>query len=147
MVRHRHPRQSRSGNTVVEFALCFTLLWAVLAGTFQFGYTMYLYSNLNHAVAMGARYASRTGFDSPGHRFVDGVKNVVVFGSPTAGGAPLVPGLSTSQVNVTWTLDAAGVPQTITVAIQEFPVQAIFTTFHFREKPKATVRYAGTYKT
>lgn len=140
-------RKGRRGNAAIEFALSFSLLWACFAGVFQFGYTLFVYNGLNAAVAAGARYASRVDFDAPNHRFVTAVQNVVVTGSPDGGGTPLVPHLSTANVDVSWTLDSKGVPQTITVSIQRYTVNAVFTTFNFSNKPSLTVRYSGVYKT
>jgi Flp pilus assembly protein TadG len=135
------------GSAVLEFALSFALLWAVFSGVFQFGYSMYVYNSLANAVSQGARYAARVDFDSPSHAFAGPVKNMVVYGSPTGGGTPLAPGLATSQVSVTWTTDAAGVPQTITVGINTYTLNAIFQNFTFTNKPRVTVQFLGSYKT
>ena len=139
--------KSERGNTLFEFAISFTVLWAFLVGIFQFGYTMYIYNGLASTVATGARFASQVRFDPPGNSFVPKVKNMVVYGSPGGGGQPLVPGLTLEQVEVTWTTDAAGVPQTITVAIRDYAVNAVFTTYHFSRKPSVTMRYAGIFTT
>lgn len=139
--------RSRRGNAILEFALSFTLLWTVFSGVFQFGYSMYVYNSLATAVSEGARYAARVDLDSPGYTFVNQVKNMVVYGSPTGGGTPLAPGLSTGQVSVTWTADASGVPQTITVGISSYAVNAIFHNYTFTNKPRVTVLYLGSYKT
>ncbi len=138
---------SQRGNAILEFALSFTLLWTVFSGVFQFGYSMYVYNSLANAVTEGAHYAARVDFDSPGHTFVNQVKNMVVYGSPTGGGTPLAPGLSTGQVSVIWTADASGVPQTITVGISSYTVNAIFHNYAFTNKPRVTVLYLGSYKT
>lgn len=137
----------RRGNAVLEFALSFTLLWTIFSGVFQFGYSMYVYSSLANAVAQGARFAARVDFDSPGYAFVSPVKNMVVYGSPTGVGNPLAPGLTTSTVSVTWTTDAAGVPQTMTVGISSYTLNAIFQNFTFTNKPRVTVQFLGRYKT
>lgn len=138
---------SQRGNAILEFALSFTLLWTVFSGVFQFGYSMYVYNSLATAVTEGAHYAARVDFDSPGYTFVNQVKNMVVYGSPTGGGTPLAPGLSSGQVSVTWTTDASGVAQTITVGISSYTVNAIFHNYTFTNKPRVTVLYLGSYKT
>ena len=89
---------------------------------------------LADAVAGGARYASRVDFDDPDHTFVGLVKNMTVYGNPDGTGHPLAPGLTTGIVSVTWTTDAKGVPQTITVGITS------------SNKPSVTVQYTGSFK-
>jgi Flp pilus assembly protein TadG len=147
MRRRRARGRTTAGSAAIEFALAFLLLWLLLGGTFRLGYSMYVYESLVSAVAGAARYAARVEFDSPGHAFVANVKNMVVYGSPTGGTAPMAPGLTTGNVDVKWTTDERGVPQTLTVAIVNYQLNAIFQTFTWSGKPSVTVRFAGTYKT
>ncbi len=136
----------RRGNAAIEFALSFVLLWILLCGVFQLGYATHVYASLAAAVAEGAHYASRVDFDEPGHSFVGNVKNMTVYGNPTGTGSPLAPGLSTGMVNVTWTTDAAGVPQTLSVSISSYTVHAI-KNYTYTNKPLVTVKFVGAYKT
>src|SRR3954468_21872448 len=89
----------RSGNAMVEFALGSGILVMAFVGTFQFGYTFLQYNNLENAVARGARYASLIPYDStttsPSGTFSTAVKNMVVYGTSTAGTSPALPGLTT----------------------------------------------------
>jgi Flp pilus assembly protein TadG len=141
------PPTHRRGNAIVEFALCFAMLWVILTGVFQFGYTIYLYEGLANAVENAAAFASRADFIVGSSTFSDQVKNMAVYGSPVAGSTPLVPNLTTAKVSVTWTSDSAGVPRTVTVRIVNYSVAAIFRTFNFTNKPLCTMRYAGRYQT
>ena len=95
---------------------------------------MHVDDRLADAVAGGARYASRVDFDDPDHTFVGRVKNMTVYGNPDGTGRPLAPGLTTDIVRVTWTTDAKGVPQTITVGITSSNKQSV------------TVQYTGSFK-
>ena len=140
-------RNSVRGNAVIEFALAFSLLWAALAGVFQFGYAMYIYNELATATAQGARFASTVDFDSLSQNFAIQVKNMVVYGSPVAGASPLVQGLTTANVSVSWSVDASGVPENMTVSIVNYTCDAIFRSFTWNGKPLVTVRYMGVYKT
>lgn len=143
----RRARADR-GTAILEFALGFTLLWAMLAGVFQFGYPLYIYDALNSAVADGAAFASRADFDaSSTSTFTTQVKNMVVFGTPAGGGQALVTRLTPANVSVAWTLDGAGVPQTVTVRIVNYPVYAVFKSFTLANKPACTVRFAGRFLT
>jgi len=122
------------------------LFWTLLAGVIQFGRAICVYSRLVEAVAAGARYASRVDFDEPSHTFVPQVVNVVVCGIPAGCGTPVVTGLRTTHVAVSWTRDANGVPTTVTVAIQNFSYSLLLRSFVWSGKPKVTARYAGVYK-
>lgn len=142
------PRlKAAAGSAVIEFALTFLLLWTLLAGAFRFGYSMYVYQSLVSAVAGAARYAARVDFDSPGHSFVTQIRNMAVFGAPLGGASPLAPGLTTANVNVTWTTDATGYPTGMTVSIVNYTLNAVFQTFTWNGKPSVTVHFAGRYKT
>ncbi len=140
-------RQRLSGNCIMEFAIAVPLLLTFLAGMFQFGYAFFVYNELAAAVRTGVRYASTTDFDgAAGTNFQTRVKNVVVYGTPTAGsGVPVVKGLATANVNVTWQADAAGIPQIVTVNITTFNFYAVFRTFQIPNKPRATFLYLGQY--
>src|SRR6185369_3412815 len=98
---------NRAGNIMIEFALGSGILVMAFVGTFQFGYTFLQYNNLENAVARGARYASLIPYDStstfPTSTFSTAVKNMVVYGTPTAGTSPALPGLTTTNVNLTVT--------------------------------------------
>ncbi len=143
----QRKRGRRTGSAAIEFALTFLLLWALLAGVFRFGYSMFVYESLVSAVAGAARYAARVDFDSPGHTFIAKVKNVAVYGSPAGGTRPLAPGMTPANVNVTWTVDEVGVPVTLTVSVVDYSVNAVFQTFTWSGKPSVTVRFAGSYTT
>jgi len=139
----RARRKSSAGNAALELALSFMLLWALMGGAFRLGYGMYVYESLVSAVAGAARYASRVDFDAAGHTFTSSVKNMAVYGSPTGGTAALAPGLTTANINVTWTTDSTGLPLTMT----NYTVNAVFQTFTWTGKPSLTVRFAGRYVT
>ena len=142
----RRGGQSRSGMAVVEFALAFGMLWLLLSGCFRLGYSIYLYQSLLQAVAGAARYAARVDFDEPNHAFAAGVRNMAVYGNPAGGTAALVPGLTAANISVTWSVDLKGVPDTITVQVTGYSVNAVFQSFTWNGKPAVTVSYAGSYK-
>ena len=137
---------SRSGMAVVEFTLAFGLLWLLLSGCFRLGYSIYLYQSLLNAIGGASRYAARVDFDEPNHNFVGAVQKMAVYGDPSGGTTPLVPRLATGNVSVTWTVDTKGVPETITIAVTNYSVNAVFQSFTWSGKPRVTVYYAGSYK-
>ena len=149
MKRSRTPFLERParGSAAIEFALSFTLLWLLLSGGFQYGYSIFAYSSLLNAVAGAARYAARVDFDEPDHTFVSSVKNMAVYGSPTGSGTALAPELTVANISVTWTKDATGMPITITVSVVDYTAHPVFQSLSWSGKPSVTVRFAGRFIT
>lgn len=146
----RHRCRRRRGNAMIEFALATSLLIPAFSGVFQFGYTLYQYNLLSSAVTNGARYASnRTYRALSGGADLTKVKlatqNVVVYGSPAGGSIPQARGLTTSNVNVSFTTSSTGVPLTVKVAITNFTVNGIFKSYTFNNSPVITFPYTGRY--
>ncbi len=145
-------RRSRRGGAMIEFALASTILIPAMIGTFQYGYSFYLYNQLEAAVSNGARYGcNRTYRNALGSTDVDKGKstiaNMVVYGmpSPPSGTPPVVLGLTPSNVVVTYTLGSTGVPISIRVAITNFSIDALFKTYTFYGKPYVDYAYVGRY--
>jgi Flp pilus assembly protein TadG len=140
-------RRARRGNAILEFAVASSILVPLFAGVFQFGYTLYIYNNLDSAVRGGARYASMRSYDSatpsPSAAFTKAVGNMVVYGNPDGTGQPVAPGLSLANVQVLPNMNGAA-PESVTVQIAGYTVNAVFTTFRFNAKPSVTFPYSGT---
>jgi Flp pilus assembly protein TadG len=141
--------RNRDGNIMLEFVIGSGILIAVFTGTFQFGYTFLQYNNLENAVARGARYASLVPYDSldatPSPAFKAAVQNMVLYGSPTAGTSPALPGLTAANVNVTPGPFTLGVPSTMTVSISGFTINSVFSTSTLTNKPQVTYAYQGIW--
>jgi Flp pilus assembly protein TadG len=139
---------ARAGNIMIEFALGSGILVMAFVGTFQFGYTFLQYNNLENVVTRGARYASLIPYDStttaPSAAFSSAVKNMVLYGSSTAGTSPALPGLTTTNVNLTVTF-ANGVPSAMTVSISGYSINSIVATSTLTNKPKVTYAYQGIW--
>jgi Flp pilus assembly protein TadG len=140
-------RRSSQGSALLEFALAASILVPLFTGTFQFGYTLYVYNNLQSAVRGGARYASMRSYDSatstPSTGFSTAVKNMVVFGNPDGTGQPVSRGLTPSNVQIQPNMNGAA-PESITVQIAAYTIDAVFTSFTFNGKPSTTFPYTGT---
>ena len=139
-------RRNQRGNSAVEFALGFSLLWACFSGVFQYGYTLYLYNGLQNAATDGAAYASHLNYCADkAATFTSNVQQMVIYGDPTvSSGASTVPGLTSS--NVTITLTPATFPSAVTVSIKDFAASALFSNFKFTNKPAVTMMYLGNYQ-
>lgn len=140
------------GNALVEFALAAVLLSTVFTGTFQYGYTFYVYNSLVTSVRDATRYASLRGLANNSDMttptaFVTDVQNMAVFGttSPAVGAKPIAPGLSPSNIVVSVAFIAGPTPRQVTVGITGYSVDAIFQTYTFNGKPKLTMPYLGSY--
>jgi Flp pilus assembly protein TadG len=138
---------SRRGNAMLEFALSAAVLLPAFAGTFQYGYTFFTYNKLQSAIRGGARYASMRTYDSststPSTAFTTAVKNMVVYGNSAGTGLPLAPGLDSSNVEVLPNMSGS-IPQSMTVRITGYQVDAVFSKFTFNAKPSTTFIYTGT---
>ena len=140
---HTPQKKSERGNAMLEFAIGWALLWALFVGVYQFGYSFYVYNVVMTSVANAAELGSKMTYDtSNASQFSTALKNMVVYGDTTAGTTPLVPGLSTSNVNVSINPEDS-MPTDITITINNFTIDAFFTKFTFNGKPRATTIYMG----
>jgi len=135
------------GSAVLEFALGWSVLWLIFGGLYGFGYIFYAYNVLQTAVANAAELGSKMDYDigdtSSPTRFQQALQNMVVYGDETAGNSPILPGLTTANVNVSVTLDAGSMPRDITITITNYSINAIFRSFTPNNKPRATTKYFG----
>jgi Flp pilus assembly protein TadG len=135
--------KSERGNALLEFALGWSILWALFAGIYQFGYSFYVYNTVLNSVANAAELGSKMTYDTANSSaYSNALKNMVVYGDTTAGTTPIVRGLATSNVTVTVNL-AGTIPSDITITINNYTIDAVFTTFTFNGKPRATAVFMG----
>jgi len=90
-------RKNERGAALVEFAIVATVFLSVMFGVIEFGRLFWTHNALRDAARRGVRYAAVRKNDSAG---ILAVKNVVVYGNPSGGTVPVVPGLTTSNVSV-----------------------------------------------
>jgi Flp pilus assembly protein TadG len=146
-------KSSQRGHAMVELAVCAGVMVACLAGTFQFGYTFYVYNQLVSAVGSGARYASARTYRAANQADVEkgkeAIRNMVVYGDPhpDASAVPVVPGLKTDEIEVKWKFadNKPGAPEFVDVRVQRHPVNAIFGSFTFAGRPTVEFPYLGPY--
>jgi Flp pilus assembly protein TadG len=135
--------KSERGNALLEFALGWSILWALFAGIYQFGYSFYVYNTVLNSVANAAELGSKMTYDTANSSaYSNALKNMVVYGDTTARTTPIVRGLATSNVTVTVNL-AGTIPSDITITINNYTIDAVFTTFTFNGKPRATAVFMG----
>lgn len=147
--------RSRRGNAMVEFALASGVLVPLFLGTFQFGYTFYVYNLLCTQMRAGARYASLKKYPaSQDAAFKTAVKNMVMYGNPNPGQNPTLiePGLKANEIDVeikgadgTTDASATVVPAMVYVTTKGYSVDAVVTKFTFTGKPTVQFPYMGEY--
>ena len=141
----------QKGHAMIELAVSAGVMVTFLAGTFQFGYTFYIYNQLVNAVGNGARYAAqrtyRAATDRDVERGTQAVRNLVVYGDPQAAAdaAPVVANLKPANVEVHWILGGDGSPAAVNVAIHGFAVDAAIQAFPFEGRPSVEFPYVGRY--
>ena len=142
----------RKGSALIELALSLVVLVMMGAGAFQFGYQFWARDRLQSAVAAAARYASRMEYQGRSaecaQRGFEAARRFAVYGDPgphTAGASPAVPGLRPSHIAVDVALDAKGVPDTITLSVRGFELEAVFSRYRLNGSPSAVVPFQGGY--
>jgi Flp pilus assembly protein TadG len=139
------------GHAMLELAVSSLVMMSCLGGTFQFGYTFYVYNQLVTAVGNGGRYAAmrtyRGGDASDVDKGAQAIRNMVVYGDaqPVEGAQPAVANLTPGQVEVHWILDEKGVPTAVSVSIRNFSVNAVFRTFTFTGRPGVEFPFVGRF--
>ena len=142
--------RNQRGHAMIELALCAGVMVSCLAGTFQFGYTFYIYNQLVTAVGNGGRYAAmrtyRGASDADLEKGRAAIRNMVVYGDarPTDL-TPAVANLRPDQVEVDWVKDKTGAPIAVHVAIQNYPVNAVFKTVSLSGRPGVEFPFVGRY--
>jgi Flp pilus assembly protein TadG len=144
------PRER--GHAMLELAVSAGVMLTCLAGTFQFGYTFYVYNGLVTAVGNGGRYAATRTYHGGSEQEIErdnrAIRNMVVYGDPEPGidTAPVIAKLKPEQVEVRWIMDdknASSVPTAVNVSIREYSVDAVFKTFTFTGRPGVEFPYVG----
>jgi Flp pilus assembly protein TadG len=119
-------RKSRQqGVALVEFALAVPLLLMLSFITVEFGRALHQYNVLAKSVRDAARYLS---MQAPGTRTAE-ARNLVLYGTTTAGSTPLVHGLTAAHVPDPVWQTAGSLPliNTVTVQVTGYTFQPLVT--------------------
>jgi len=145
----RFTRDER-GVQLVEVTIVIPIFLMLFAATAEFGRYFYEYTTLAKATRGGARYLSAA-LKGTG----DGTAaNLVVYGNAGGTGTPILDGLSTGQVKITYQGGSAAIPEFVTVEINGYTHQPIFNlgaltksagvNLNIPVKPSVTMRYLNT---
>jgi Flp pilus assembly protein TadG len=147
---HRFGRDDR-GLQLVEAAIVVPIFVLLFAATAEFGRYFYEYTTLAKAARSGARYLST----APVEPIEDvNTKNLVVYGNTGGTGTPILPGLTTAQIQITRTGPVPVTPETVTIQITGYLHEPIFNlgaltktvglNLNVPVKPSVTMRYLQT---
>ena len=144
-------RSSKRGHAMLELALSAGVMAAFLGGTFQFGYSFYVYNQLVTAVGNGARYAAQRTYRAATPEDVEkgraAIRNLIVYGDsrPAPDAQPVVPHLRPENVRVEWTAAKDGAPEAVSVTIVSYKVVALFGDVTLAGRPAVEFPYVGRY--
>jgi Flp pilus assembly protein TadG len=122
----------QQGVALVEFALVLPLLLVMMLVTTELGRALYQYNSIVKSVREAARYLAvrlpGTAVSDTEKAVVGKAKNIVVFGSPSATGLSVVPGLSLSNVpDPVWsTTGTYPTFNVVTVTVQNYTFRPLF---------------------
>ena len=138
---------------LIETAIVIPILLLLFAGVAEFGRYFYEYSTLAKASRVGARYLAAKAANSP-NNWQANAKNIVVYGNTAGTGTPILSGLTTSNVTVTYEGGTAGVPDLVRVSITGYEHQPLFDlgallkndalSLNIDVKPSVTMKYLLT---
>lgn len=111
MKRHTNNHSER-GTAILEFALTASVFLMMIMAIVSGGHLFWTHNALVEATRRGARYAANqckpTTTTCPDYATtIERVRNVVLYGTPTAGTAPLVHNLQPSNVTVEYSVNTA----------------------------------------
>jgi len=144
-------RVKQRGHAMLELALSAGVMVAFLGGTFQFGYSFYIYNQLVTAVGNGARYAAQRSYRALTPEDVEkgaaAIRNMVVYGDSRPGpDAPaVIPHLRPENVLVEWVTGEDGAPEAVAVKIVTYKVDALFGDVTLTGRPAVEFPYVGRY--
>jgi Flp pilus assembly protein TadG len=142
--RLRRFRACESGTQLAELAVVLPILLVLFGATAEFGRFFYTYNTLTKSTRAGARYLTASALASD-----DDAKRLVVNGTTDDGASPLLPGLSTGNVQITREGPSC-CPETVTVGISGYQYEPIFDlgklmgksfSLNVDVKPSTTMRY------
>ena len=113
------------GTHLVELAIALPVMLVLMGGLAEFGRFFYTYTTLTNAVRAGARHACK--WEKSASWTVPETSNMVVYGdySDTSNG-PILPGLTTANVDITANGPSVNNVDSVTVSIKNYQYQPLF---------------------
>ena len=149
-------RRDEQGVQLVELAIVIPIMLLLFAGIAEFGRYFYEYSTLAKSARLGARYLASKSVTS-GTDWEGPAKNLIVYGNVGGTGNPILPGFSPANIDIQYAGGPAGLPDTVTVSIINYPHESLFDLGGFLNadslslnvdvKPSVTMRFLLTQPT
>ncbi|HEU4797196.1 MAG TPA: TadE/TadG family type IV pilus assembly protein [Pyrinomonadaceae bacterium] len=147
-------RRDEQGVQLLELAIVLPMLCLLFGAVAEFGRYFYEYTTAAKGARVGARYLASKSATSNANNWEANAKNIVVYGNPAGTGDPILPGLTTANVEVQYQGGTAGVPDTIKISIIDYQHQSLFDlgallnsetlSLNVDVKPSVTMRYMLT---
>ena len=120
-----NKKESESGTALVEFVFTAVAFLMMIMAIVSAGHLFFTHNALVESTRRGARYASLTakpgtGFCQNDSTTVDPIKNMVLYGTTTAGTTTLVNNLQPSNVTVCYSNDYGVGQGTVSVKIEGY---------------------------
>ena len=122
MLRISKFKQDEKGSTLVEYAIGASVFLMAVFAVLEFGRALWAHNALTDAARQGARYAV---LHMPGGAEDTNIKNLVVYGNAAGGTKPIVPGLTTTMVQINRSGDFSVNSGTATVKITGYQFQFV----------------------
>lgn len=117
-------RSDERGVQLLEVAIVIPILLLLFASVAEFGRYFYEYTTAAKGARVGARYLISKSVSAGNH--IAEAKNLVVYGNIAGTGTPILPGMTTANVDIQYVGGTAGVPDLVKVSIISYPHQPIF---------------------
>lgn len=125
MKQRRTKKESESGTAIVEFTITAAIFLMIIMAIVSAGHLFFTHNALVESTRRGARYAALVA--KPGSQScqnnsttVDPVKNMVLYGTTTAGTSTLVHNLQPSNITVCYSNDYGVGQGTVSVKIEGY---------------------------
>ncbi len=123
--RLRRFLKREQGTHMVELAIALPIMLVLFASLAEFGRFFYTYTTLTNAVRAGARHACK--WEKNASWTFPETSKMVVYGDYTdTSKGPILPGLSTSNVQITANGPSVNNIDSVTVSIKNYAYQPIF---------------------
>lgn len=118
-------KESENGAAIVEFTITATVFLMIIMAIVSAGHLFFTHNALVESTRRGARYAAfltkpDSGACENSSTTVDPVKNMVLYGTPTAGTSTLVNNLQPSNITVCYSSDYGVGQGTVSVKIESY---------------------------
>ena len=147
-------RRDEQGVQLLELAIVLPIMMLLFASVAEFGRYFYEYSTAAKGARLGARYLASKSAVSNKTDYEVIAKNIVVYGNAGGTGSPILPGMTTANVEVQYSGTPASVPQLVTVKIINYQHESLFDlggllnapslSLNVDVKPSVTMRYLLT---